>query len=301
MSQPRARTIQWHGANITKEEARRCSTAREGRVVTRLSGSESSDTPAAGTPALERHIATYVLDATTSASVSTGPGFLPGIHREHPPHRRGLRSSSRTARRYAHRFITRTAPTAISPAESWRPRVLEVFIDTPLDVCEQRDPQPLHEGARRRESAISLAFALSTRAREARARRVASGQRSRSRRGGDHYLRRRARPLEVVERVVIRSSVSTSVGWGLSQFFWCDSSVPTDSRSFASRREPLDLVCRSSRSRRAPASRSATHCQGAAKSSPRRSRSVSACRGRSRRLVLEGQRAASVRAYDSAM
>ena len=73
--------------------------------------------------------------------------------REHPPRRRGREADGRRRpHRPRRRSSRRSAPSGTWRAR-WSPRgeFIEVFVDTPLGVAEQRDPKGLYSKARRGE------------------------------------------------------------------------------------------------------------------------------------------------------
>jgi adenylylsulfate kinase len=153
MSQPKSQNIQWHGANITKEE-RQTLLDSKGAVVwfTGLSGSgKSTIARCVEHLLLERHIPTYVLDGDNIRfGLNKDLGFSPADRTEN------IRRIGEVAKLFADGSIV-TLTAFISPYRADRDQVralvpagefIEVFIDTPLDVCEQRDPKGLYKKAR---------------------------------------------------------------------------------------------------------------------------------------------------------
>ena len=156
MSQPKSQNIHWHGANITKEE-RQTLLDSKGCVVwfTGLSGSgKSTIARCVEHLLLERHIPTYVLDGDNIRfGLNKDLGFSPADRTEN------IRRIGEVAKLFADASsVTLTA--FISPYRADRDQVralvpagefIEVFIDTPLDVAESRDPKGLYRKARRGE------------------------------------------------------------------------------------------------------------------------------------------------------
>ena len=153
MSQPKSQNIQWHGANITKEERSTLLDAK-GAVVwfTGLSGSgKSTIARCVEHLLLQRHIPTYVLDGDNIRfGLNKDLGFSPADRTEN------IRRIGEVAKLFADGSVV-TLTAFISPYRADRDQVraimpagefIEVFIDTPLDVCEQRDPKGLYKKAR---------------------------------------------------------------------------------------------------------------------------------------------------------
>src|SRR5436190_14112865 len=153
MSQPKSQNIQWHGANITKEE-RQTLLDSKGAVVwfTGLSGSgKSTIARCVEHLLLQRHIPTYVLDGDNIRfGLNKDLGFSPADRTEN------IRRIGEVAKLFADGSVV-TLTAFISPYRADRDQVraimpagefIEVFIDTPLDVCEQRDPKGLYKKAR---------------------------------------------------------------------------------------------------------------------------------------------------------
>jgi adenylylsulfate kinase len=153
MSQPKSQNIHWHGANITKEE-RQTLLDSKGAVVwfTGLSGSgKSTIARCVEHLLLERGIPTYVLDGDNIRfGLNKDLGFSPADRTEN------IRRIGEVAKLFAD-SSTVTLTAFISPYRADRDQVralvpagefIEVFIDTPLDVCEQRDPKGLYKKAR---------------------------------------------------------------------------------------------------------------------------------------------------------
>ena len=124
--------------------------------LTGLSGSGKSTVAGALAHAARRRRACsrYTLDGDNLRHGLNGDlGFSADDRdRERAPGRRGGAAVRRRRRRRARaRSSARTAPGATTPARCTRPPGLpfvEVFVDTPLEVCEQRDPKGLYAKAR---------------------------------------------------------------------------------------------------------------------------------------------------------
>ncbi len=153
MNEPKSKNITWHGANITNEE-RAAAVGQSGCVVwfTGLSGSgKSTVVRRVEQMLLETGNLTYALDGdNVRFGLNKNLGFSPADRTEN------IRRVGEVAKLFADAcFITLTA--FISPyradraeARSIMPegRFIECFVDTPLAVCEERDPKGLYKKAR---------------------------------------------------------------------------------------------------------------------------------------------------------
>lgn len=153
MQPPKSKNITWHGANVTREE-RESLMGQKGAVVwfTGLSGSgKSTLTRRVEQLLLERGAAAYVLDGDNLRHrLNSDLGFSPADRAEN------IRRVGCVAQLFADAgMICLTA--FISPYRVDRHaaralldqgRFVEVFVDTPLAVCEERDPKGLYAKAR---------------------------------------------------------------------------------------------------------------------------------------------------------
>ncbi len=155
MSTPRTENVVWHDSGVARAE-RWAATGAEGRTLwfTGLSGSGKSSVAveverqliAAGTPA-------YLLDGDNLRFGLNGDlGFSAADRDEN------VRRVAHVARLFADAGVVAIVPL-ISPYRAARQlardlhdaaglRFAEVFVDTPLEVCEQRDPKGLYAKAR---------------------------------------------------------------------------------------------------------------------------------------------------------
>jgi adenylylsulfate kinase len=153
MSQPKSQNIHWHGANITKDE-RQALLNSKGCVVwfTGLSGSgKSTIARCVEHLLLERSVPTYVLDGDNIRfGLNKDLGFSPADRTEN------IRRIGEVAKLFADASVV-TLTAFISPYRADRDQVraimtagefFEVYIDTPIEVCEQRDPKGLYKKAR---------------------------------------------------------------------------------------------------------------------------------------------------------
>lgn len=153
MSQPKSKHITWHGANVSKEERQAALHAR-GCVVwfTGLSGSgKSTVSRRVEQLLLERGKFVYSLDGdNVRMGLNRDLGFSPEDRTEN------IRRIGEVAALFADACAV-TTTAFISPYREDRDRAraclpqgefIEVFVDTPLDVCEERDPKGLYKKAR---------------------------------------------------------------------------------------------------------------------------------------------------------
>ncbi len=153
MVQQKATNITWHGANVTKEE-RQQAMGQKGCVVwfTGLSGSgKSTVARRVEQLLLERGVAAYVLDGDNIRhGLNKDLGFSPEDRTEN------IRRIGEVAALFADACVV-TLTAFISPyakdrdqARSLLPEgeFIEAFVNTPLEVCEERDPKGLYKKAR---------------------------------------------------------------------------------------------------------------------------------------------------------
>lgn len=153
MSDVKSTNIHWHGANVTSEE-RTQALGQKGAVLwlTGLSGSgKSTIARRAEQLLLEKGRWAYVLDGdNVRFGLNKDLGFSPKDRTEN------IRRIGEVAKLFADaNAITLTA--FISPYRADREEVrkimpagtfFEVYIDAPLEVCEERDPKGLYKKAR---------------------------------------------------------------------------------------------------------------------------------------------------------
>ncbi len=153
MQPPKSKNITWHGADVTREE-REALMGQRGAVVwfTGLSGS--------GKSTLARRVEQLLLEQSASAYVLDGDNLRHHLNRDlgfSPADRtENIRRVGCVAQLFADAgLICLTA--FISPYREDRDnaralleagRFLEVFVDAPLAVCEERDPKGLYKKAR---------------------------------------------------------------------------------------------------------------------------------------------------------
>ncbi len=153
MSEPKSKNITWHGTNVEREEREACIGAR-GCVawLTGLSGSGKSTVAyRVEQLLLERGKFTYVLDGDNIRhGLNKDLGFSPEDRTEN------IRRIGEVAKLFADSCAV-TLTSFISPYRKDRDQVrsimpegtfIEVFVDTPLEVCESRDPKGLYQKAR---------------------------------------------------------------------------------------------------------------------------------------------------------
>jgi adenylylsulfate kinase len=153
MSEPKSKNITFHGANVTIEE-REAARGQKGCVVwtTGLSGSgKSTVARRVEQRLLDRGYQAYVLDGdNVRFALNKDLGFSPADRTEN------IRRIGEVAKLFSD-SATITITAFISPYRADRDaareilpegRFLECFIDTPLEVCEERDPKGLYKKAR---------------------------------------------------------------------------------------------------------------------------------------------------------
>ena len=153
MSEPKSKNITFHGANVTSEEREEIR-GQKGCVVwtTGLSGSgKSTVARRAEQLLLEAGHQAYVLDGdNVRFGLNKDLGFSPEDRNEN------IRRIGEVAKLFAD-SATITITAFISPYRAGRDavreilaqgRFLETLIDTPLAVCEARDPKGLYKKAR---------------------------------------------------------------------------------------------------------------------------------------------------------
>ncbi len=153
MTRPKSTNIHWHGANVTREE-REAALGQKGCVVwfTGLSGSgKSTVARRVEQLLLERKVFAYVLDGdNVRFGLNRDLGFSPEDRTEN------IRRIGEVAKLFADACCV-TLTAFISPYRKDRDRVreilpqgrfIEVHVDTPLEVCEERDPKGLYKKAR---------------------------------------------------------------------------------------------------------------------------------------------------------
>ncbi len=153
MSSPKSRNIVWHEGVVTKAERERVSGHRGCTVwMTGLSGSGKSTLAVALEKALwERGVHSFVLDGdNVRHGLNKDLGFSPEDRNEN------IRRIGEVAKLFTEAGVI-NATAFISPYRADRDQVralmekgdfIEVFIDCPLEVCEQRDPKGLYKKAR---------------------------------------------------------------------------------------------------------------------------------------------------------
>ncbi|MCB9793776.1 MAG: adenylyl-sulfate kinase [Alphaproteobacteria bacterium] len=153
MTLPKSKNITWHGANVTDVE-RQEATGQRGCVVwfTGLSGSgKSTVTRRVEQLLLERGKVSYALDGDNMRhGLNSDLGFSPADRTEN------IRRIGEVAKLFADATVV-TTTAFISPYRADRDQVrsimpagtfIEVFVDAPLEVCEERDPKGLYKKAR---------------------------------------------------------------------------------------------------------------------------------------------------------
>ncbi|MCB9765147.1 MAG: adenylyl-sulfate kinase [Alphaproteobacteria bacterium] len=153
MAQPKSKNITWHHANVTTAE-RQDATGQRGCVVwfTGLSGSgKSTVSRRVEQLLLERGRTSYSLDGDNIRhGLNKDLGFSPEDRTEN------IRRIGEVAKLFADATVI-TTTAFISPYREDRDSVrsimppgtfVEVFVDAPLEVCEERDPKGLYKKAR---------------------------------------------------------------------------------------------------------------------------------------------------------
>ena len=158
MSEVKSTNIRWHGALVTRPEREQILGAR-GCVVW-LTGLSASGKSTIGRRLeqllLERRVNAYVLDGDNIRfGLNRNLGFSPEDRAEN------IRRIGEVAKLFSE-ACTIAITAFISPYRADRDAVrallpagdmVEVFIDTPVEVCEQRDPKGLYAKARAGEIA----------------------------------------------------------------------------------------------------------------------------------------------------
>ncbi|TNE92992.1 MAG: adenylyl-sulfate kinase [Deltaproteobacteria bacterium] len=153
MSEPKSQNIRWHGANITREEREQL-LGQRGCVVwfTGYSGS--------GKSTVSRRVEQLLLERGVTAYGLDGDNLRFGLNKDLGFSAEDRKENIRRVGCVAQLFMDSgcVALTAfISPYRSDRQaarelvgegRFVEVFVDTPLEVCEARDPKGLYKKAR---------------------------------------------------------------------------------------------------------------------------------------------------------
>ncbi len=150
---PKSQNIRWHGAELTQDE-REKRLGQRGCVVwfTGLSGSgKSTVSRRVEAQLLHRNVHVYTLDGDNLRhGLNADLGFSPADRTEN------IRRVGCVAALFAD-SSTVCLTAFISPYRSDRAiarervadgRFVEVFVDTPLEICEQRDPKGLYKKAR---------------------------------------------------------------------------------------------------------------------------------------------------------
>ena len=153
MAEQRATNIVWHQGAVTREDRQRLNGHRGCTVwLTGLSGAGKSTIAVdLEKRLLERGVRTYILDGdNVRHGLNKNLGFSPEDRTEN------IRRIGEVAKLFTDAGMV--ALTAfISPYRADRDQVrglmaagdfVEVFVDCPVDVCEQRDPKGLYKKAR---------------------------------------------------------------------------------------------------------------------------------------------------------
>ena len=147
--------VVWHESEVPRDERWAAAEVRGATVwLTGLSGSGKSTVASALTTLLtERGVLTYTLDGDNLRHGLNGDlGFSAADRAEN------VRRVGEVARLFADAGVVALVPL-ISPYRAGRDHAralheaaglvfLEVFVDTPIEVCEQRDPKGLYAKAR---------------------------------------------------------------------------------------------------------------------------------------------------------
>lgn len=153
MSKPKSQHIVWHQSTVTKSE-REVINGHRGCTIwfTGLSASGKSTIANALEKALwERNVRSYVLDGDNIRhGLNKDLGFSPADRTEN------IRRIGEVAKLFTDAAVV-VMTAFISPYRADRDQVrglmangdfVEVFVDAPLDVCEERDPKGLYKKAR---------------------------------------------------------------------------------------------------------------------------------------------------------
>jgi len=155
VNQQASSNVVWHESEVPRDERWRAAGVRGATVwLTGLSGSGKSTVASALTALLtERGILTYTLDGDNLRHGLNGDlGFSADDRAEN------VRRVGEVARLFADAGVVALVPL-ISPYRAGRDHAralhaaadlpfLEVFVDTPIEVCETRDPKGLYAKAR---------------------------------------------------------------------------------------------------------------------------------------------------------
>ena len=153
MAKPTSQNITWHDANVSAEQ-RSAATGQKGAVMwfTGLSGSgKSTISRRVEQMLLERGAFVYGLDGdNVRFGLTSDLGFAPEDRKEN------IRRISEVAKLFADASVL-VCTAFISPYRAGRDACreklpagtfIEVFVDTPLEVCEARDPKGLYKKVR---------------------------------------------------------------------------------------------------------------------------------------------------------
>ncbi len=155
MNQQASSNVVWHESEVPRDERWAAAGVRGATVwLTGLSGSGKSTVASALTALLtERRVLTYTLDGDNLRHGLNGDlGFSADDRAEN------VRRVGEVARLFADAGVVALVPL-ISPYRAGRDHAralhdaaqlpfLEVFVDTPIEVCEARDPKGLYAKAR---------------------------------------------------------------------------------------------------------------------------------------------------------
>lgn len=149
---PKSENITWHGAEVTAEEREQRLGAGAVLWFTGLSGS--------GKSTVARRVERMLLDRDVHVTVLDGDNVRHGLCRDlgFAPEDRAenIRRVGEVCGLFARANVVSLA-AFVSPYQADRAKVralmgdgrfLEVFVDTPLEICEQRDPKGLYRKAR---------------------------------------------------------------------------------------------------------------------------------------------------------
>lgn len=153
MAKPTSENITWHDANVSAAQ-RSAATGQRGAVMwfTGLSGSgKSTISRRVEQLLLERGVFVYGLDGdNVRFGLNSDLGFAPEDRQEN------IRRISEVAKLFADASVL-VCTAFISPYRAGRDACraklpegtfIEVFVDTPVEVCEARDPKGLYKKAR---------------------------------------------------------------------------------------------------------------------------------------------------------
>lgn len=153
MAKPTSENITWHDANVSAEQ-RSAATGQRGAVMwfTGLSGSgKSTVSRRVEQLLLERGAFVYGLDGdNVRFGLNSDLGFAPEDRKEN------IRRISEVAKLFSDASVL-VCTAFISPYRAGRDACraklpegtfIEVFVDTPVEICEARDPKGLYKKAR---------------------------------------------------------------------------------------------------------------------------------------------------------